>query len=114
MKIYKYAAKDKEGRSSTGTLDANTDEEAVAVLHKKGLVVLSLKQVKEKKMPRARSKVKLDDLVIFSRQLATLIDAGIPLVQALTILQEQVENKTLLIVVTQVRKDIEAGMSFCD
>ncbi|MFC1805012.1 type II secretion system F family protein [Candidatus Omnitrophota bacterium] len=114
MKIYKYTTKDKEGRSSTGTLDANTEEEAAAVLHEKGLVVISLKQVKEKKMPRARSKVKLDDLVIFSRQLATLIDAGIPLVQALTILQEQVENKTLLIVVTQVRKDIEAGMSFCD
>ncbi|MFH0918216.1 MAG: type II secretion system F family protein, partial [Candidatus Omnitrophota bacterium] len=59
-------------------------------------------------------KIKLDDLVVFSRQLATMIDAGIPLVNALGILAEQIENVNLRGVVGQVREDIEGGTSFCD
>jgi len=59
-------------------------------------------------------KLKLDDLVVFSRQLATLIDAGIPLVQSLGILGEQIEKKDFRNIVNSVRQDIEAGMSFCD
>jgi len=62
---------------------------------------------------RAR-KVKTDDLVIFSRQLATMIEAGIPLVHTLRILGEQIEVKSLQSVVNVIREDIEAGMSFCD
>jgi type IV pilus assembly protein PilC len=58
--------------------------------------------------------VKLDDLLIFSRQLATLINAGIPLVHAMGILSDQIEDATLKTVVITVRQDISAGMSFCD
>ncbi|MDP2044293.1 MAG: type II secretion system F family protein, partial [Candidatus Omnitrophota bacterium] len=53
-------------------------------------------------------------LVIFSRQLATMIDAGIPLVNSLGILSEQIENEDFRSVINNVCKDIEAGMSFCD
>ena len=115
---YKYIAKDKEGQTLSGSLESNSEIEAVDVLHKRELIVISIEQSKEK-ASKANTKgkgqkVKLDDLVIFTRQLATMIDSGIPLVHALRILSEQVENPALRDIVVTVRQDIEAGMSFCD
>jgi type IV pilus assembly protein PilC len=114
MAMFQYTAKDKAGQSVMGTLEAPGEAEAAAVLHNKDLLVVSLKETKTKAVKTKGVKVKLDDLVIFSRQLATMIDAGIPLVQALGILVEQIDNKNLKSVVMTVRQDIEAGMSFCD
>ena len=114
MATYQYNAKDKNGHTMIGTLDGATEAEATEILHKKDLVVVSLKSVKKKPTKQQDKRVKLDDLVIFSRQLATLIDAGIPLVQALGILSEQIENENLKHVVIIIRQDIEAGASFSD
>ncbi len=114
MAMFQYTAKDKAGQSVMGTLEAPGETEAAAILHNKDLLVVSLKETKTKAVKTKGVKVKLDDLVIFSRQLATMIDAGIPLVQALGILVEQIDNKNLKSVVMTVRQDIEAGMSFCD
>jgi len=114
MNTYQYNAKDKNGHTVIGTLDAASEAEVAESLHKKELIVVSINSVKKKNIKARDKKVKLDDLVIFSRQLATMIDAGIPLVQSLGILGEQVENVGLKNVVIMVRQDIEAGMSFCD
>ncbi|OGX17284.1 MAG: hypothetical protein A3K83_05085 [Omnitrophica WOR_2 bacterium RBG_13_44_8b] len=99
-------------------LDAASDLEAADILHKKELTIVSIEQAKQKKAAKEKKsrdkRIKLDELVVFSRQLATMIDAGIPLVHALGILAEQIENKSLQNIVAQVRRDIEAGMSFCD
>jgi type IV pilus assembly protein PilC len=114
MAVFQYSAKDNTGRTVVGVVDAPSENEAAVMLHNKAYIVLSLKQVRAKALSASNQKVKLDDLVIFSRQLATMIDAGIPLVQALSILSEQVDNKALKSVVLTVRQDIEAGMSFCD
>ncbi|MCX5700944.1 MAG: type II secretion system F family protein [Candidatus Omnitrophica bacterium] len=119
MTNYTYVVKDKLGQTLTGTLEANSEAEAAESLHKRDLVVISIEQAKDKAVKKAQSKfgkerIKLDDLVIFTRQLATMIEAGIPLVHALGILAEQTENKELKEVVVTVRQDIEAGMNFCD
>lgn len=114
MKTYKYTAKDAKGSTVIGILDAESDTEVAELLHKKDLIVISVEETKKKAAFVSGRKVKLDDLVIFSRQLATMIDAGIPLVQCLGILGEQTENENLKGVVITVRQDIEAGMSFCD
>lgn len=114
MATYQYIAKDITGHSITGVLDGASDAEVAEVLHKKDLIVVSIQPLKKKALKAKDKKIKLDDLVIFSRQLATMIDAGIPLVQALGILGEQIENPSLKNVVIKVRQDIEAGMSFCD
>ncbi len=116
---YNYTAKDKNGYTLNGALEANSGLEVVEALHKKELIVISVEQAKEKTAKFSLKggkgqKVKLDDLVIFTRQLATMIDSGIPLVHVLAILSEQVENPGLKEVVVAVRQDIEAGMSFCD
>ncbi|MCX7928035.1 MAG: type II secretion system F family protein [Candidatus Omnitrophica bacterium] len=115
MSTYQYTAKDRNGRSVIGVIEATNEQEAVVALQNKMLVVISIKSIKTKGIKTAtKGKIKLDDLVVFSRQLATMIDSGIPLVQALGILSEQVENKSLREVVVTCRQDIEAGMSFCD
>jgi len=115
---FQYLAKDKTGHAVTGILEASSEQEVAGLLHKKEFIVISIKQAKKEshkaETARGKGKIKLDDLVIFSRQLATMIDAGIPLVQALGILSEQIESKALKAVVSQVRQDIEGGMSFCD
>lgn len=114
MSVFQYSAKDMNGRTVVGVVEAPGENEAAVILQNKSYIVLSLKQVKAKALAASGQKIKLDDLVVFSRQLATMIDAGIPLVQALSILSEQAENKGLKAVVLTVRQDIEAGMSFCD
>lgn len=115
---YNYVAKDKNGYTLNGSLDASSDSEVAEVLHRKELTIISIEQAKDKPAKSSSGglgkKIKLDDLVIFTRQLATMIDSGIPLVHALGILSEQVENLSLRAVVLAVRQDIEAGMSFCD
>jgi len=116
MSTYQYTAKDKAGKTIIGILEGASDSEVAEVLHKRELIVLSVEQAKKKAL-KAGAKdrnVKLDDLLIFSRQLATMIDAGITLVNALGILAEQIESKQLRNVVTVVRQDIEAGMNFSD
>lgn len=115
MNTYEYSAKDKNGYAVKGLLDANSDQEAAAMLHNKELIVLSVRQsTKTAKKGKTGKNIKIDDLVVFSRQLATMIDAGIPLVHSLGILAEQTENPGLKTVVITLRQDIEAGMSFCD
>jgi type IV pilus assembly protein PilC len=114
MSIFRYVAKEKTGKTVTGTIDMTTEAEAVKDLHKREWVVISIKLEKKKLRISGGKNIKLDDIVIFSRQLATLIDAGIPLVQALGILSEQIEHKHFQIIVAQIKQDIEAGMSMPD
>lgn len=118
MPIYQYLAKDKNGSTLKGELDCASEAEAAEALHKKELVIVSLASAEPKKAVFSFSlggkKVKADDMVIFSRQLATMIDAGIPLTQALAILSEQIESPALKQIVIQLHRDIEGGMNFCD
>jgi type IV pilus assembly protein PilC len=116
MNTYQYIAKDKNGHAITGSLESNSEQDLAEILHKKELIVISIEQAKKKasKYAGKDKNIKLDDLVVFTRQLATMIDAGIPLVHALGILSEQIESPSLKNVIVMVRQDIEAGMSFCN
>ena len=115
MPTYQYTAKDKTAQTVTGIMEAANENDLVQILHKKQLVVVSVKPVKKTLVTRRISgKIKMDDLVVFSRQLATLIDSGIPLVSALGILIDQVENASLKNIVLKVRQDVESGLSFCE
>lgn len=112
MSTFAYTAKFPDGRSVSGTLDAPSEQVVLQGLHQKGLVVVSLKQSKVRgSVLSGGGKVKLDDLAIFCRQMATLVDAGIPIVGGLEAVGEQVENKTLRQAVLQVRESVEGGMN---
>ncbi|MDD5422641.1 MAG: type II secretion system F family protein [Candidatus Omnitrophica bacterium] len=118
MGKFKYAAKDNSGNAVTGTIEAKNRAEVIDILRKKDVIIVSVsEQVSGFKFPSllgGKKKVKLDDIVIFSRQLATMVDAGIPLVGGLDILGEQMDNKTFAAIVVNVRSDVEAGASLSD
>lgn len=119
MPNFKYVAKDATGTTVTGRLEAKDRSEVIDGLRKKDLIIVSVKEASMGfKMPGmpflGKGRVKLDDLVVFSRQLATMVDAGIPLVGALDILGEQIDNKTFGEIILKVRNDVETGSSFSD
>ena len=116
MPTYQYTAKNKAAQTVTGIVEAANENEVVQLLHKDSLAVVSIGPVKKKSAARRKrgGRVKMDDLLVFSRQLATLIDSGITLVGALRILIDQVENPRLKDVVVAVRHDVESGLSFCE
>ncbi len=116
MGTFRYNAKDRVGRTVTGVLDSPDEKALVDILRKQDLTVISLRS--EKKKERISfyldfgGRIKLQELVLFTRQLATMIESGIPLVQALDILTEQVEQAAFKNVVAAVKKDVASGSSF--
>lgn len=113
MPSFKYTAKDQEGKSVVAVADARDREHLIELLRKQNFTIISIE--KEKWLgvsgERLAKKVKLDDLVIFSRQLSTMVEAGIPLVSALDVLTDQIENKGFSAVIANVRDDVETGSS---
>ncbi|MDP2943641.1 MAG: type II secretion system F family protein, partial [Candidatus Omnitrophota bacterium] len=118
MPAFKYLAKDKDGKSVGGSSDAVDMKALVESLRKRELTIVHIEEEKEKSKKTTggggREKVKLDDLVVFSRQLATMVDAGIPLVGALDALQDQMENKGFKTVIKRVRDNVEGGSSLSE
>lgn len=115
MDHYRYVAKTKDAQTINGVVEAASQKDAEFILHQKNLIIVSLKQsqqVSGKK--KAAQRVSLDDLVVFSRQLATMIDSGITLVIALDILKGQIENRSFAQIVSRIYQDVESGKSFCD
>ncbi len=113
MAIFSYTLKNKEDKIVSGQIEADSKEKALEYLHAQGGMVLSLKESKtRKKKSVKKGKVKIDELVIFSRQLTTLIESGIPIVGALEILAEQTQNLYFKGVITLILKDLKEGSSF--
>ena len=114
MPTYKYSARDQEGKNITGRISAENEPVIVAELRKRDLIILSIEEEKEsvfKKStkPKGGKKVKPEDLVIFTRQFATMVDAGIPILQSLEALTEQTVNPTFKTALGTIREDIQTG-----
>lgn len=111
MSAFSYTAKLADGRKVTGSMDATSHQGVVEALHQKGFVVLEVKPLAPKGRFLFGAGVKADDLAIFSRQMATLVDAGIPIVGGLEAVAEQVENLTLKKVILDVKDAVEGGIN---
>src|SRR5256885_15135852 len=111
MPVYTYSARAINGELKNATIDAPTRDEAVAQLRKQRLNVLKIDEATKKKKG---GKVPMRDIVIFTRQFSTMINAGLPLVQALDILANQSENQSLKDVTRQVVFDVESGNTVAD
>lgn len=109
MANFTYVAKMENGQTVTGLLEANSQSAVLEALHQKGLVVVSVKPIKTGSVFGGKRKVKADDLAVFARQMATLVDAGIPIVSGLEAVAEQLENRTLREVVIKIREAVEGG-----
>ena len=114
MPNFKYTVKNSEGKTVNGNADAKSRENLIELLRKEDFTIISIEEdanVQQKSVAAAK-KVKLEDLLIFSRQLATMVEAGIPLVNVLDILGQQVENKAFGETVKKLKDDVETGSSF--
>lgn len=111
---YLYKARNRKGEIKNGFVVANSEDRAVGLLSENGLITIALQQQNtdflEKFNPFGKS-VKNKDLVLFSRQLATLISARVPILQALRILEEQLSSKYLFQVTTDLIASVENGES---
>ncbi|MDP8260664.1 MAG: type II secretion system F family protein [Candidatus Gygaella obscura] len=111
MPQFKYYSKDKKGASVNGILEAENKNVVIEELRRRQLTIITLKEVKKAFSFGGKKKVSSDDLVIFSRQLATMVNSGIPLVQSLDILGEQLDNKQFRSIIMTIRDDIQTGLS---
>jgi len=117
-KTFEYAVRDREGKIVKGRLEA-TDQAAVAnKLKSIGVAPVSIEEVStsglnaEFTIPGFKEKIKQKDLAIMGRQMATMIDSGLSLLRALSIVSEQTENKPLAKTLVHVRNDVEQGVAF--
>jgi type IV pilus assembly protein PilC len=120
MPVFAYKAKGADGSVVEGTVDAEEQKTAVARLRDQKLVILEIGEKTTSQLDsimalfKSKGKVYTRDLVLFSRQLSTLVSAGVPIVQSLAILENQAENPAFKEVLNAVRADIESGLSISD
>jgi len=117
MARFEYTAVGANKKTVTGSIESTSLVSARSYLQKQGLRPLIVKAVKEGgfKLPFLSSdKVKSRDMVIFTRQLATMINAGVPLVRSLATLQAQTESQAFKKHIAAIAKDIEGGTSFAE
>ncbi len=117
--VFEWSGKTVRGTIETGEMPAGSKEEVMALLRKRNITPTLIKPKEPKKSAFAAlaalgGGVKDKDIVIFTRQFATMIDAGLPLVQALDILTTQVENKFLSSTLAAIKGDVEAGSTYAD
>ena len=114
MPIFKYIAKELTGKTVNGILEYSDKSLLIEALRKKDLIIISIEETAKRKPVYTGGSVKLEEVVIFSRQLATMVDSGIPLVQALDILCEQIEKPAFKSILSKIKDDIETGSSLSD
>jgi len=115
MPIFAYRGRSQTGQMVAGRMEASTTEAVVAQLREQRIFPISVKpQPKpiELRLPGFGGKVKEKDLTVFTRQLATMIDAGLPLVQCLETLASQQPNKQFKKTLTEIREGVEGGATF--
>jgi type IV pilus assembly protein PilC len=117
MPVYNWQGRTRDGAKKKGALEAANEAAVTAQLRSQGVLPTKVK-AKPKDVEEIftflQKKVKTKDLVIFTRQFAVMIDAGLPLVQCLQILGDQTENQSLSRVIREVRNDVESGATFAE
>jgi type IV pilus assembly protein PilC len=116
MATFKYVAKNSDSKNVAGKISADSKAAVIEELRKRKLTIISVEEIKgaaagPKQAPFSRRKVKVDEIVIFARQLSTMVDAGIPILQCLNALKDQVVHPTFKVVLGTVETDIQHGAS---
>jgi type IV pilus assembly protein PilC len=115
MAMYEYTAKNAtSGQILKGQLDVPSKDEVIAYLRKNRMILVSVREAPRSINISFGGGIKTRDVVIFTRQFSTMINAGLPLVQSLNILAQQTENKALQTVTKAVVYDVEAGNTLAD
>jgi type IV pilus assembly protein PilC len=115
---FTYRARDRQGKVITGTLEADSEAAVSQRLRQMGYFIIGITEERpsltKKEIHIFKPRVKPKDLTVFTRQFATMINAGLPLVKCLSILSEQTENPVLAEVVVSVQHEVEMGRSLSE
>ena len=117
MPVYVWVAETKRGRKLKGEIDAANENIALSQLKKRNFTIKKLKPKPKdvfESISFLQPRVTNKDIVVFTRQFSTMIDAGLPLVQGLTILAEQSENPTFKGILKEITKDVEGGSTLAE
>jgi type IV pilus assembly protein PilC len=115
-RTFQWSGKTSKGPIESGEMVAASKDDVIAQLRRRNITATSVteKTAKTKLFGGMGGGVNDKDIVVFTRQFSTMIDAGLPLVQGLEILSEQVESKTLAKTLTVVKSDVESGSTYAD
>ena len=114
MPVFVYSARAISGELTSGEIELPTRDEVVGYLRKQRLVPVNVRAKPKELSFSFGSGVNMREVVIFTRQFATMITSGLPLVQSLSILAEQTENERFKVVISAVLNDIQAGQTLAD
>jgi len=116
LATFAYKARSRQGEILEDEIEGNDAMSVATTLRQQGLLVIDIKEqsVGQKDILEPFKKVKLNDLVVFTRQFTTMINAGLPIVRALYVLSEQTSNKKLKETLDDVRKEVEAGLALSE
>jgi type IV pilus assembly protein PilC len=115
MPTFTYSARTVAGDMQSGEIDLKSRDEVIGFLRKQRMVPLKIQEKQTSfQIPGLGERVSTRDIVIFTRQFATMINSGLPLVQSLDILAKQSDNKALRKVIEQVLYDVESGQTLAD
>ena len=115
MPVFNWKARTRQGAVKKGVMEAQNDEAVMTTLRAQNLLPIAVKPAARdllEFLPEFGSPVSTRELVVFTRQFSTMIDAGLPLVQCLEILAEQEPNKKFRDILLQVKSDVEQGATF--
>jgi len=113
MAVYRWQAKDRSGRERSGELEAANRDVALATLRRQGLTDIKVKK-KPTEITLFPEKVTEKDVTVFFRQLSTMINAGLPLVQCFELAEKGTTNKSLVKLLKDVRQSLESGMPLAE
>lgn len=112
MQAYNYTAYDRSGKSQKGVIEGDSERMVRQLLREKGLMPVKVAQVRQSlSLLRMREKIRRNDLMLITRQLATLFGSGMPLEQSLRLMAEQAENVVIKRLVSSVRSQVTEGRS---
>ena len=117
MPVFNWKARTRQGAVKKGVMEAQNDEAVMGALRAQNLLPITVKPAPKdllEFLPEMGSPVSTRELVVFTRQFSTMIDAGLPLVQCLEILADQEPNKKFKDVLLQVKSEVEQGSTFAD
>ncbi len=117
MPVFNWKARTRQGAVKKGVMEAQNDEAVMAILRSQNLLPVTVKAAPKdllEFLPDIGNPVSTRELVVFTRQFSTMIDAGLPLVQCLEILGDQEPNKKFKDILAQVKSEVEQGSTFAD
>ncbi|MFA5622989.1 MAG: type II secretion system F family protein [Candidatus Dojkabacteria bacterium] len=118
MKKFRYSARDSQGKEIKGKIQARDRDAVGEILHDKGLIIVSIKDefaIDFEELAEINiGGIPMKDKVVFMRQMATMVGAGLPLTRALEIMEQQIENGAFRKIISQVKSSVESGVSLSD